>query len=85
MPSSRNTRTEPKSLAELLESVIAWVAQVTARERDAVRAELALEPSPTRDGVERCLLYVEASLRRASPPPDLELSLTAFRRSLLRF
>jgi len=78
-------RTEPKSLAELLDSVIAWVAQVTARERDVVRAELALEPSPTRGGVERCLLNVEASLRRASPPPDLELSLAAFRRSLLRF
>jgi hypothetical protein len=77
-------RTQPASLAELLDNVIAWVAQVTARERDAVRAELALEPSPTRDGVERCLLNIEASLRRAGAPPDLELSLAAFRHSLAR-
>jgi rhodanese-related sulfurtransferase len=75
-------RTQPASFEELIENAIAWVAQVTARERGAVRAELA--PEPTRDGVERFLLRIEADLRRASPPPDLELSLAAFRRALAR-
>lgn len=82
-------RTEPGSPSALLDGVVAWVAQVTAREPDAVRAWLrealgpdALAEPPTRSGVARVLALVEESLRAGSPPPDLEPSLASFRRAL---
>ncbi|MEZ4282583.1 MAG: rhodanese-like domain-containing protein [Myxococcota bacterium] len=89
-------RTAPASLAELVEGLVAWAAQVGARSREAVRGELetAIGPDlghasgegaagPTRAGVERAIDFVEQSFRsKESPPPDLALSLASYRRWL---
>ena len=83
-------KTHPTSLAELVDGLVAWVAQVGARTRESVREELrdALASRvvgfdvPTREGVERALDYAEASLRKKGAPPDLDLSLASYRRWL---
>jgi rhodanese-related sulfurtransferase len=81
-------RSEPGSLRELLEGVVAWTAQVSGRERVAVAAELAEAlgahdfDAPTRAGVERALTLVDEALRTRGAPPDLEPSLASFRRAL---
>jgi rhodanese-related sulfurtransferase len=83
-------RSTPGSPLELFESVVAWMAQVGARERDAVRQELTasvrppdrVADAPTRADVARAIDLVEQTLLRQSAPPDLELSVAAFRRSL---
>ncbi len=89
-------QTDPGTLAELLEGLVAWAAQVGARSRDVVRGELeaalgtaagsgsgAESVGPTRESVERAIAFVERSCRSAAaPPPDLELSLASYRRWL---
>ena len=69
-------RTEPASPGELLDSVVSWVAQVSARVPEEVRGELG------KLSVGQALDLVESSLRARGAPPDLELSLASFRRSL---
>ena len=81
---------EPRSLSELLDSVVAWVAQVSSRESAVVRAELIdglrrhdhAVDALTRAGIALALAQVESALRQGSTPPDLELSLASFQRSL---
>ncbi len=81
---------EARSLSELLDTVIAWVAQVSSRESGLVRAELIdglrrndhAVDALTRAGVALALVHVESALRQSSTPPDLELSLASFQRSL---
>jgi rhodanese-related sulfurtransferase len=81
-------QTQPASLRELLDSAVAWLAQVGARDAATVRAELreAVAPlsldEPTSASVARALELAEASLRRSGAPPDLEPSLASFRRWL---
>lgn len=83
-------QTEPASLRELLDDVVSWVAQVTAREPQTVRGELRESlrqrglslDEPTHVGVEQALGLIEGSLRGGGAPQDLELSLASFRRSL---
>lgn len=82
--------TDPSSLAELLDGLVAWAAQVGARSREAVREELdealardelALD-RPTRAGALRAIESVESTLRAKGAPPDLDLSLATYRRWL---
>ncbi len=82
--------TDPASLAELVDGLIAWVAQVGARTRESVRQELseslgshavAIEV-PKRESIERVLDVIEASCRQRGAPPDLDLSLATYRRWL---
>jgi len=82
--------TDPGSLAELVEGVAAWVAQVGPRTPEAVRAVFAHQlagsgmslDAPSHVAVDRLLDTVERELTGESPPPDLDLSLAAFRRWL---
>jgi rhodanese-related sulfurtransferase len=82
--------TDPTSLAELVDGLVAWAAQVSARARDTVREELgdALVRDgfsldrPTRAGVARAIDAVESTLREKGAPPDLDLSLASYRRWL---
>jgi len=81
---------QPGSLAEVLDLVVRWVAQVTAQAPDAVRETFrgqldALGSSasdPTRAALARVLDSVERSLSEKGAPPDLDLSLVTFRRWL---
>lgn len=89
-------QTDPGTLAELVEGLVAWAAQVGARSREVVRGELeaalgtalgsgssAERVDPPRESVERAIALVERSFRSAAaPPPDLELSLASYRRWL---
>jgi rhodanese-related sulfurtransferase len=72
-------RTAPASRAELLESAVAWLAQVTAQSADAARARLEAELSGDLADVARAL---DAIRELAGTPPDLDLSLAAFRAAL---
>jgi len=80
-------RTSPASPLALLESALAWLAQVTQQAPDAARAKLLAElgqpptalADPTRERVARALDAIE---RLAGAQPDLELSLAAFRGAL---
>ena len=81
--------TAPSSLEDLLERVLAWLVQVTpmtyapARElldRRLVPYGLGLEP-PTRSAIDRTLDFLEEALGQLGLP-DLDLSLSAFRRTL---
>ncbi len=82
--------TPPRSLAELLDGLIAWAAQVGARPqpdvRDALRSALASEAhdldAPTPAAVARAIELVERELCERGAPPDLELSVGAYRRWL---
>jgi rhodanese-related sulfurtransferase len=86
-------QTEPASLRGLLDQIVAWTAQVRARDREAVRQELReglgrIQPGegqlddPTHSSVSRILELLEEWFREADAPPDLEPSLTSFRRWL---
>ena len=83
-------KTDPTSFEELVDGLIAWVAQVAARPQQAVRDELRDELGrnavpfdvPTRASVERVIEVVDASLRSKGAPPDLDLSLASYRRWL---
>ncbi len=80
---------EPESLAALVDQLVSWTAMVgpltaeaardTFHERLA-RATVPVE-SPTHGAVEDLISYVGETLASANPP-DLELSLASFRRSL---
>jgi rhodanese-related sulfurtransferase len=74
-------RSEPDSLAGLVASVSAWLAQVGAEVPEAVGLALA---EPTRARVEALLARIEAGFRDGAAPPDLALTLASFRRSLAR-
>jgi rhodanese-related sulfurtransferase len=81
---------EPRSTSELLESVVRWAQQVGAFPPEAADAFVAdrLEATgstraePSSSALEQILADVEASLAESEPPPDLGLSLAAFRRAL---
>ena len=83
-------RVDPASLTDLLDLVVRWVAQVSAQTPDAARELLGgrLESlgaslgSPTHAALDRLLDFIEESLTQKGAPPDLELSITSFRRSL---
>ncbi len=82
-------RSEPESLADLVDQVVAWAAQVgphsavearaLARERLARHAGSA--EAPSHGGVEELISWVGESLAAAAPA-DLDLCLASFRRSL---
>jgi len=74
-------RTEPGSLAELVASATAWLAQVGSLAPDAVGLPLA---QPTRESVEVLLRRIEEGFRASAAPPDLDLTLASFRRALAR-
>jgi rhodanese-related sulfurtransferase len=81
---------DPASLGELLEGVAAWMAQVSPRTREKANALLRerLErlgssfDDPTHAALDRVIDFVEESLGHEGGPPDLDLSITSFRRSL---
>ena len=73
--------------AALADNALAWLAQVSAQPRDAVRAQLAAELGAASDArnaadAARVLDWVEAAARAAGSPPDTDLSLAAFRAAL---
>jgi rhodanese-related sulfurtransferase len=74
-------RTEPGSLAELVASASAWLAQVGGLAPEAVGLPLA---QPTRERAEALLARIEQGFRGGSAPPDLDLTLASLRRSLAR-
>jgi rhodanese-related sulfurtransferase len=80
-------RTLPVSRAALLESALSWLAQVTGQPIDAARVKLSgalgergdAVGEPTRGDAARAL---DAIAELAGEPPDLDLSMTAFRAAL---
>jgi hypothetical protein len=81
--------TEPKALSALVDQVVSWTAQVGPLTTDAAlemvrerfrRQDVAYE-APTQGAVEDLIRFVGESLA-AAEPPDLDLSLASFRRSL---
>ena len=74
-------RTEPGSLAELVASASAWLAQVGGLSPEAVGLPLA---EPTRERVAALLTRIEEGFRASAAPPDLDPTLASFRRSLAR-
>lgn len=80
----------PSTLAQLLEHVARWVAQVSAQPPDAVRERLrgqlesfgASASGPTRASLARLLDSVASLFAEKGAPPDLEIALTSFRRWL---
>lgn len=83
-------RWAPASLAELRDAIVAWFSMLSGRDaaaaRSAVEAALAdaaaAWDAPGVAGLGCALDALEAELRRAGPPPDLDLSVDAFRRWL---
>jgi rhodanese-related sulfurtransferase len=85
------TRREfPESLDALVRSVQAWLAQVSGRSLEDVVANVAdlLEQAgashvaPTVHAVEEALESIAKNLEESGPPPDLDLSISAFRSDL---
>ena len=82
--------TDPASLGELVDGIVAWLAQVTGRPPEASRARVHewLERSgasldcPTHAAVDQALEALERSFPGTEAPADLELALASFRRSL---
>lgn len=80
-------RTRPASLTALLDSALAWLAQVTSQTPDAARARVEATlaerreslANPTRESVARALDAIE---RLAGAQPDSDLSFAAFRAAL---
>jgi rhodanese-related sulfurtransferase len=83
-------RHRPASPAELRDALAAWLAQLGAREPAAARGEIAAAlaaggaswESPTAAALERAIDSAARSLAAGGAPPDLEMSVTAFRRAL---
>ena len=81
---------QPASLAEFLDQVVRWVAQVSAQTPDAVRKTLgsqleslgASANAPTRAALACVVDSVGSSLTDKGAPPDLDLSVATFRRWL---
>ena len=81
--------TEPGTLTALVDQVVCWTAQVGPLTTDAAleivherfrRQDVSYE-SPTHAAVEEFINFV-AELLAVVNPPDLDLSLASFRRSL---
>jgi rhodanese-related sulfurtransferase len=78
-------RTRPASVPALLDSAVAWFAQVTAQAPDAARAKLCAElgigslADLTRENAARAL---DAIARLAGSQPDSDLSIGVFRAAL---
>jgi rhodanese-related sulfurtransferase len=73
--------------AALVENAVAWLAQVSAQPRDAVRAKLqgeagAAAAARTKADAARALDWIERAATAAGTPPDTDLSLAAFRAAL---
>lgn len=76
--------------ADLLDSVVAWLAMVSGSDRQASRTRVeallgeagATLASPTIASIDHALAGIEAQLGHSSAPPDLDLVLEAFRRDL---
>lgn len=83
------SRTEPKSLAELCDKIILWVAQVTPLTKESAREEVQQQfdkknvtcAEPSHTALEEYIDFVADSLNEINPP-DLDLSLAFFRSSL---
>ena len=81
--------TEPRSLTALVDQIVCWAAQVgpltTDAALDIARTRFARQDAsyeaPTHAAVEELIAFVGESLAAVNPP-DLELSLASFRRSL---
>ncbi len=83
---------EPRfaSVAELCQSVVAWLAQLSGRDRAAAAADVASwlraagasEDAPTASALEHVLERASQALGGEKAPPDLEMSLRAFRAAL---
>ena len=72
-------RSAPRSRAELLESAVAWLAMVTGQSSDAARGKLEAVAGGDLADLARAL---DAIAELAGTPPDLDLSLAAFRAAL---
>ena len=73
--------------AALLDNALAWLAQVSAQPRDALRAKLRAEAGAAADArsqadAAHALDWIEQTARAAGAPPDADLSLAAFRAAL---
>ena len=83
-------RTEPRTLDELVASVVAWLAQVTATSRSDARSrfdQLILAAGATTSelapaALSRALEALSAELEAAGAPPDLGLTMDAYQRDL---
>jgi rhodanese-related sulfurtransferase len=85
-------RHRPAGAAELRDLLAAWLAQLGGREPAAARGELAAAlaaagaswDAPTPAALERAIAHAERAIASAvgGAPPDLELSVAAFRRAL---
>ena len=83
-------RRQPDSLGALVESIEAWLAQVGARHLDDVKSAIECfladsgtsRGAPSAEATRRALDDVAAKLDAATPPPDLDLTLSAFRSDL---
>jgi rhodanese-related sulfurtransferase len=74
-------RTAPASREALLDSAIAWLAQVTAQPGEAARAKLAASLGRELTGADAAKI-LDTIAELAGSPPDLDLSLAAFRAAL---
>lgn len=80
---------EPRCLAQLIEQIVRWIAQVGPLTVDAAEAvvrerfeRLGFAPdAPSHAAVDELISFVEESMQVVDPP-DLDLSLAAFRRFL---
>lgn len=80
---------EPESLSALVDQLVSWTAMVGPLTAEATRKEFNERfaranvsiQSPTHGAVEDLITFVGETLASANPP-DLELSLASFRRSL---
>jgi len=85
---------EPRfaTVTDLCRSVVAWLAQLSGRDRAAAAADVAAwlreagasDAAPTAPALERVLERAAAALGGEKPPADLEMSLAAFRAALAR-
>jgi rhodanese-related sulfurtransferase len=83
-------RTELKSSTEVLKSVTAWLAQITALDQasatgriDALLHEAGASlDDPTAAGMDHVLDGLAHELRASAPPPDLQITLDAYRKDL---
>ena len=83
-------RTELKSLGDVVESVVAWLAQATqtvpavARERvEAILAGTGASiTAPSAAALDQVLSALDAEFRQVGAPTDLEIIMDAYRRDL---
>jgi rhodanese-related sulfurtransferase len=83
-------RRRPETLASLLLTLNAWLSQVSGSSRDEARTRLevwlgeagASLSAPTHVALEHLLERMEDTLIESGKPPDLDLTIEAFRRDL---